>query len=175
MDFPASIRNAVAGACRKHPDDVPAAIDVAEKAIRKLPDFDTFVALMIHHSIQEMVYDDRHRFNGQLHKNAGADPKVIVGNSEAVLGVYGSIYAYHVAGKTLGELLGSELPTVRATEQAIASGHLFNVALLEWVESQGVGDEQRVKDAIPEKKLAAQFRRLQKKANEETQYAAAGH
>lgn len=175
MDFPAPIRNAVAAACRQHPNDIVAAVDEAEKAVRKLPEFEDFVALMVHHSIQEMVYDDRHRFNIGVKKNMGANPKTVVGNSAAVLEVYGSVYAIHVAGKTLGELLGSELADARATEQAMASGHLFNDALLEWVEAQGVEPEQRVKDAITEKKLTAQLRRLQKKAKEEPAYAAAGH
>ena len=165
MQIPESVKAVVQQACEQHPEDISAAVDTAEQLVHALPEYKSIVRGLIRNCIQELVYDARHVANVATKRNGGyygGPGKVMVGKSESVQQVYQSVYAYYIAGTTLGELLGKDIPSVREHERSIANGHLFNVRLLEWLESQGVRGDKKVREVVPEKKLRIHFDRLYK-------------
>lgn len=165
LDYPKSVLNIAKIAADRFPNDIPQAVEEAEQAIRDLPEFDSLVSQLIHSAIQGLVYECRHRSNVELKKQAGlygGPPKVNPTGSEAVARVYKSCYDYCIASTTLGELRGKDLSKIRDNELEVANGHLFNVALLEWLESRGVKGEKRVRDVVPEKVLRSNFERIRK-------------
>jgi hypothetical protein len=148
----------------EHPDDIPAAVEAAEREIRELPDYDDVVGALLRSAVREAVYDARHKVNVAVKRRAGyygqpSTPR----EGERLRSVYDNVFAYHIAGTTLGELRGIDLGTVAEQERAISAGHLFNAELLEWCASHGVTGERRVREVISEDLLRRAFRRLWRK------------
>src|SRR5262245_33949839 len=131
MEYPDSILRAVEDAVKQHPDDVPQAINCAERSVRKTPDYPTVVDELIRDAVSQLVYRARHAINVRLKNAAGAynQKTKVNGASAAVQKVCEDFYAYTIGQKTLGNLLGSELDGIARSESAIASGHRFNARL----------------------------------------------
>lgn len=150
----------------QHPNDILTAVEESVAEVKRLPDYKKYVNDLVRDAIQDQVYACRHASNVSMKKQNGeyGGQHKVNGASVAVERIYESHYNYRIAGKTLGEIIGNEIESLIETEQAIASGHKFNAALLCWVRSQGVSGDKKVKDVVSERKLAANFDRIRKEA-----------
>lgn len=178
MEFPESVLAVVAKAVEQHPNDISAAVAAAEQEVLGLDEFEEFSGLLIHHTLQGLVYDARHMLNRRIKNDAGlygAAPKVS-GMSERVNAIHASVYAYCIGGMTLGEVKGEELEGLAASEAEIAAGHAFNVRLCTEL-ARLVPEGKAVKQAMTEKKLRALFRTVHRTVHGEPEQATsrAGH
>lgn len=165
MELPPEIREAVRKAEEKHPGDVGKAKSAAIKAVRALPLCEEWVQLLVDSAIESALYEARHARAVAMRRQEafyGRPGKVNAASSAAVERVYESVYQYRIGGTVLGDLTGERLPEIIAREGEAAATHTFHARLLTWVQEQGIGDEQAVRDVIPEKKLADAFERLKK-------------
>ena len=159
MEFPKSVEAIVDRAAKKFPSDISKAIDQADKEIRKLPEFDELVSMLIRKAVAQLIYDARHSVTNQIKRDSGmygGPAKVIAGLSKSVNRVAESIYAIRIAGTMLGELFGRDLPGIADSEMAIGHGHLFNARLCQRLAAL-VPEDKRVQEAVKEKKLQAIF------------------
>src|SRR3990172_11545688 len=158
MEIPREILEVVQTASAKFPDDIPAAIDYAEKHCRRLPDWADYEAGIITHSIQQLVYADRHRVDVAIRRQAGhyGGPAQVHADGESVLEAYRSYYGYFLQGKTLGTIIGAEFADIADIERGLAAGHEFNAELAD-VLGEMVPAEKTVREFLPEKKLARVF------------------
>lgn len=166
MIFPESVRKAVLEAVRRSPQDTGRAIDFAEQAIRGLPEFGDLLSKLVRSAVEDLVYDVRHSLNRATRRGGEAPPgaasRATLGGTTAAREVYRSAYDYHIAGTSLGSILGKDLLGLAKREHEMAGGHLFNARLCEALRPL-VADMETVKSAVPnEKKLKAIFARLQK-------------
>lgn len=154
MDFPEAVLNVVRESEAKHPDDIDRAVKLASQRIRKLPEFAEVVDAFVDRAIRELIHDARHNETCRIRKDAGvysATPKVNAA-SQAANRVALSVYLYRIAGRTLGDLLGSELDAIAENEAQIAEGHLFNSRLAVRLK-RVVPADKRVRDAVKENRL----------------------
>lgn len=160
MNLPESVTAVIAECAEKHLDSVEAAVAEATGRIRRLKDFDDAVAEFVRHSIQERIYDIRHKSSLEVKRAAGGygqPAKVNRGDSEVLREISEDRYInYCIGGMTLGNLTGRELDQVRAQEASARDGHDFNVRLIDRLRPL-VGDEKRVRDVISARKMKAIF------------------
>lgn len=160
MEIPENVLRIVEEMAAKYPADIPKAIERAEKDIRSLPEFDELVSMLVRNTVQELVYDARHRANTRMRREAGdygGQAKVVSGNSACLGRVCVSVYSYHIAGTKLGLVKGADLEAIAESERAIASGHLFNVRLCSKLKGL-VPADKCVQEVVSEKKLRALFK-----------------
>lgn len=168
-DFPNSVVNAVETATEKHPNDIPAAVEMAVIKIKQLPEYNDLVDRLVTNAVRDMIYDVRHVANVRMKRQTGyygKPAKVKPGDTPTVNLVYESVYNYHIAGTTLGELKGADLPALRESEHAIAEGHRFNSELLAWLVDQKIPEDKKVCEAVPAKRLKLHFDRIYRKVKE---------
>lgn len=166
MDLPRHVLQAATDAAAAHPTDPDAATDQALKAVRRMPDFNEFVESLVRRAIQDAVYAARHAHNVRVKRQQGVygpPPAVLPSAADDVARAYESVYSYRIGGTVLGDLTGDQLPVVAAAEIERSKGHQFNAALVEWLRSQGVTGDRRVRDVVAEKKLEQNFRRIHKR------------
>lgn len=159
MNIPEAVRSTIAAVSRKHPNDIKKALEQAKTAVRKLPEFKKYIDVLVDESIQGLLYASRHLDNTAL-KNSGRNPETKVnGISPGVLAAFGRAYDYHIAGRTLGQLLGEELSGIAESEENVANGHRFNAALCRWLATK-VPPGKRVSESVPAKELKRKFDQL---------------
>lgn len=163
MELSSKIYDIIRKADEQFPDDIPAAVSWANGKLREEPEFQEWVESFVTHSIQEMVYDVRHKKSQQIKSQAGGyiAPTKVSSSSASTNAVLAEVYQYRIAGRTLGMLLGSELGDIATNETDIANGHLFNARLCEHLKRL-VPENKTVKQAVPEKKLRDLFRQCGK-------------
>lgn len=138
-------------------------VEMAEDKVRKLPDFKQHVEALVSAAIRQTVYDVRHEDNRRIKYDAGVynrPAKVNPGTSTVVNRTYRSVFDYHIMGVVLGNILGGELDRIIQTHGEIAEGHLKLVRIAEWLKTQRIPANKRVRDVVSEKKLRAQFVRI---------------
>jgi len=163
VEVPEPIRRAVAAADDRHPSCVDRAVELALRRITELPDYESYVAGLVHNAVRELVHARRGQRNTAMRREQGEYGRPAKVNpllSAAVSGAYESVYLYRLGGAVLGDLTGEALEQVARSEEEGARTKLFNARLARWCLAQGVAEGRRVRDVIPEKKLAAAFRRL---------------
>jgi hypothetical protein len=163
MEIPSNVIAIARDAAEKHGDDIRAAVVEAEQRIRKLAEFADFENALITNAIQEMVYDARHRWSGQLKKSSGGyntTQNVIPGKTESFAAVTRSLYTYCIGGQMLGSVLGASLTKIASSESAVAAGHVFNARLCRRLAGM-VPEDKTVKQVVSERKLKAIFAELQ--------------
>ena len=163
-NYPAGILEAIKLACENHPTDIKACISEANSLIESSSDLDAFLSMVREATIEQLVYDQRHRINRQIKKAAGlykTQDKVNIAASRAVGEVYESVFMIRIAGTILGELRGSQLEGIAKDETARCNGHRFNAELLYWL-SDRVAPHQKVSEAIPARELYQKFQSLHK-------------
>jgi hypothetical protein len=168
MFFPESVIVIAKDAAKKFPSNIEGAVDLAEKQIRKLPDFEEMVDQLVRNTIQDLIYDLRHRSNTKTKNDAGyytAEQKVSK-TSEITDTIYNSVYSYCIGGTVLGEILGADLPTIADNERQIAAGHDFNASLCSKL-STLVPEDKKVREALPEQKLKKIFNSIYRKTQAE--------
>ncbi len=158
MHWPTWVKSAVSAAVDKSPSNPLAAAENALRQMRENRGFPVLVEDFLLSSVLNLVHQERHHKNGDLKEETnGREP---VKRGEATEEVYRDIYAYHVAGKILGDVQGAELEPLAQAEEAVAAGHQFKADLLRELSTM-VGPEQTVREAVSERKLRALFKRLQ--------------
>lgn len=165
MNAPAVILDVVAAAVGKYPDSVDASVDWAVAKITKLPEYETFIGGLVRTAIRGIIGDYRHTNNNALRNERGDfDTKSKITVGETVDAIVRSVYDYFIAGRTLGSLLGKELPEIAANEAAKAEGHMFNSRLCTELKKL-VPDDKLVRNAVKESKLRKLFDDLKQLAS----------
>lgn len=162
QDLPDELLAIVKLAVQKHNEPQPA-IEEAHKSVRKRPEFQAWVDLLVQTAVAELVYRERAVINTRLKAQAGEygkPAKVSVGQSDAVNEVYTLYYQYKIGGTILGNVMGEELAGIGEKERALSEGHLFNARLCEEL-ARFVPEGKRVQDCVSERKLKVLFTRLQ--------------
>lgn len=151
---------AATAAATSYPNDVNAATTAALARIKKLPNYAEVVEELLRDAVQELIYDIRHRKNVQLKKQEAAygGPSKVPSRSPAVRRVHQSLYEYHIAGRTLGDIRGAELETIADHESKTADGHRWNAWLCREL-ARTVPDDKTVRESVSKKKLQALFKR----------------
>jgi len=161
--YPKWMLSIAESAADKHPSDIQKAAEVAERAIRKHPEFEAVVATLVSDAVREMVYEVRHTTNVRLRKEAGeygGPAKVVTGDSKAYQEVMESMYSYRIDGRTLGTILGKELGPIAVEKRAVGDGCYLVARLCERLEKIVPADKM-VMEAVAEKRLRAMYRKLQ--------------
>lgn len=172
--FSEEVVKIVRDASRKYPSDIKTAAEQALREIQKLGDFKGMVDLFMFYAVRCLVHEARCRVNQDIKDSCRVTAatatvdgyrgraKVDRLQSQTLEMVYESTYNYCIGRTTLGEVLGADLPGLRSSEEAKASGHQFNSALLRWLESKKIPAVARVRDVVPEPQLRGAFERLQR-------------
>jgi hypothetical protein len=160
--FPDSILQIAKEAAQRHGDDVGSAVDEALGLIKATPEYESIIDKMVRVAVADMVYKARHDSNKIIKKKAGeygTEQKVKSGSTKAIQESYGSVYNYYLGGRTLGNLMGSDLDKIAKAEEAVAEGHMFNVRLCRRL-SALVPKDKLVREVVGEKKLRVLFQEL---------------
>lgn len=165
MELPKSVLAIVKKAADKYPTDIPKALDMADRAVRKLPEFDELVSNLVRHSIQDLIYEYRHTVSRQVKRDAGSykvKPKVIVGKSKGVnAAARRSLFLLPIAGTILGRVLGKDLIGIANHEQEKANGSAVNARLCFRL-AEVVPKNKFVDEAISKRRLHTIFREVSK-------------
>lgn len=162
MIYSETILEAAKLATEQHPEDISQAVDCAEKRIRELPEFQAHIDAFVRQSVQELVYRFRCQSNAEVRRGyAVPRPKVIVGQSKTVNGAYAEYYGFHVAGRTLGSVMGKELEAIADSEQRTGDGYHFRARLARLL-CEIVPADKTVRQSVNGKKLMAIFERAEK-------------
>lgn len=156
METPKSVLEIVAKAADKYPSDIPKALDVADKAVRKLPEFEELVSDLVRSAIQDLIYEHRHSVTRQIKRETGkykVKPKVVVGKSKPVNeAALRSVYLMPIAGTVLGRVLGKDLLGIAKHEQDKANGSAVNARLCFRLDKL-VPNTKYVDEVLSEKRL----------------------
>lgn len=164
MVFDESVQDIVKKAVKRYPSDINKAVDQTWRYVKALPNFDELVEDFIKSALRAAVHDFRHTGNTALKREAGeyGKPATVCDlNSEGLKQIYCDLYAIHIAGTVLGELIGGTLIGIANSEAAKANGHAFNAKLLQKLHPL-VPEGVRVRDAVNPAKLQAIVTRLQR-------------
>ncbi len=168
-NVPKEIRDAVQAAIDANPGDIDQEIADAQRRVRKLRNFRTFVDNLVSYAVKKMVWDLRHQMTrgtkaaakqwdaAQAKKRPNDPPENL---DKIFMGVF---VRTKIGGHDLGDILGKDIPALVAAEKMLANGHLLNAELLEWCEGQGVTGDVRVSDVITERKMWTKIQQLTRK------------
>lgn len=162
------VSDIISSSVQNYPTDMKKALEESLERIKRLPNYRSLVEDLIKGHVQTMIYEARHRQNVRIRRETGQygqPSKVKVGESKEVRDSYMSCYLYFIGGMTLGQMTGDDLVEIALGEKMKAEGHMYNVKLLEAIQPF-VKSDQRVQDAIPEKKLKGIFSRVRKEVDE---------
>lgn len=167
MKYPKKVIDVANKMAEKYPSDISKATEEAEKKIRKLPEFNELVDILIRNAVQDLVYDARHRSNVQVRRENGkygTGAKVVSGRSTSVNRAAKSVYNFHIAGTVLGAIRGDQLISIAVSEEETAEGYLFNARLCRRL-SGIVPKDKTVKDAVTERRLRSIFNEVKREVN----------
>jgi len=119
------------------------------------------------------VHDARHQSNRQLKRDTGfygQPAKVVESDSLNIRATSEAIYDLYIAGRTLGTLLGKELPGVALLERETGNGHLANAALCERL-AKIVPQEKTVREAVSSKKCMVIWMRCRESLDDEASHS----
>ena len=152
----ASLNAIVAEATASHLDDISAAVDAALAECRRTSWFKDLTDELVREAILHQVHDCRHHLATTARRNAGVygcTAKVHAGRAETIVA---DLFDYPINGRTLGSILGSELPEIAAGESERAKGHLFNARICGQLAAL-VPADKAVRECVSAKKLKAIF------------------
>jgi len=155
MQYREDIVAACKDAANAHPNDIETAVQKAFEKIRRAKNYAEFVDQLAFEAVRNCVYDCRHTANVQMRRqngNYGGPAKVESSKSESVRQVSLSLYAYFIAGRTLGTILGEELPAIADSEDKRAEGHRFNANLCRAL-APLVSEGKTVQQCVKQRKL----------------------
>ena len=155
MQYREDIVAACKDAANANPNDIDTAVKQAFDKIRRARNYAEFVDQLAYEAVRNCVYDCRHTANVQMRRqngNYGGPAKVESSKSQSVQSVSASLYAYFIAGRTLGTILGEELPAIADSEDKRAEGHRFNANLCRAL-APLVSDGKTVQQCVKQRKL----------------------
>lgn len=162
MELPESIVDAVKKGTNRYPDNVKKATDHANMLCQKLPEFTEWIEDLAWCALQDQVYEVRHTMNRAKREELGCyggPAKVVSGSGKGVDRAARSVYLYHIAGKTLGNLFGEDLLNLSKTQMETSKGYVFNSRLLAKLHKM-VPKTKQVREVVSEKKLKALFQEV---------------
>jgi hypothetical protein len=137
MQFPKEVYSVIKKAVATHGDDIDGAIAMALAEVKELDNYVQLVEILVEQTIQTLVYEERHKCTVKTKREIGAynyRAKVQMGDSKIVKDVCQKIYGMYIGGRTLGSIMGEDIPKLLASERQIRDGHSFNVKMLERIE-----------------------------------------
>jgi hypothetical protein len=163
IQIPPSVLAAVKLANEQHPGDVAAALAAAEAAVKGLPEYASYVEMLVRHSLMTSLYAVRHQRNVQVKREAKAysPPAKVTGGGPTVTQVYTSLFSYQIGGRTLGLLKAQDLDALIEEGNAAINGWAFNVRLCSKLKAY-VRDDNTVADTVTEQKLRAIWKEAEK-------------
>jgi hypothetical protein len=168
--FVEKVRVLAVAISKKYPDDIPRATQALMEASQKLAGFKGYIDRMIFLFFREIINDVRHEANVKLKRDAGVfggPPKVNLGASPAIQQTYKEVKAWYefcIAGRYLGAIRGGDLLGLAEIEMNQSMGHKVNGLLLRRL-SAIVPADKRVRDVVPEAKIASLYRAAKRKAD----------
>lgn len=153
--FDSALLAEVTKAARKHRDDIDHAVQCAERAVSKLPEWKDWIADLARAHLRELIHNVRHGDNVTMRRDAGefgGPAKVDMSTGAANRIANQSWFSYFIGGRTLGQILGKELKGLAKSEREKAEGCIFNAKLLEQLAGM-VPEEKRVCDAVSETQI----------------------
>ena len=158
MKFPEQVNQVVKESVSENLDCIEDAVDAAEKAIKKLPDFRDMIPSLVRHAIENLVCDARYNHNlvikSDVMKNPGL-PKVIVGNSRTLSDIGKSVYDTCVAGMSLRSVTVGMLGDIIKNLDSQIDGLSSSRAFYAWCEkkTKGMPADKPLPTVIPEEDL----------------------
>lgn len=150
---------------QEHPTDITAATTAVLDMLQNDIDYGDYVSTLVFRAVREMCHQARHNIAKEQRKQNGThvtNQRVSM-FSESVNRAYQEFgYNYPIGGTILGELRGEAIPTLLdGWKQGVQTGQ-FHIKLGEWLIAQGVRNNVRVRDVVPEKKLQAFKKKVMK-------------
>lgn len=155
MQYREGVIAACKAAAEEFPDDIESAVGKAFSKIQRAKNYLEFADQLVMEAVRSCVYDCRHAANVQMRKQNGSyggPAKVESSKSKSVQSVSASLYAYFIAGRTLGNILGEELPSIAEAEEQRAEGHRFNANLCRAL-APLVAEGKTVQQCVKQRKL----------------------
>lgn len=168
-EYPESVAKIVSNAVSRYRDDCERATEFAKARICLLPEYQELVDGMITDAVRHLVNDKRHNLNVAINRAAGAYSKpteqadVTALNAAASASV--NYFNYFIAGRTLGDLSGAELPELADIEHEKGIGCFRNESILRALAPLVKGDKT-VREAVKPKQLEAIFLRVHSAVSE---------
>lgn len=157
-EFPEDFRSIIKTAAMEHFEDVAAAVDSAYQQIIELEDFAEFQEKLIRHSIQEHVYDFRHQTATDLKRRNGdfGGPAKVGTSTGAANRVAAMCFldSYPIDGRSLGSILGKELPALRDAAIGRGRGAFVDAAVCSALIPL-VKEDKEVRQCVTDKKAEA--------------------
>ena len=178
IQWPKEILGIFRKASDDNPDDITAAKKAAKRKLERRPDWPDLVERLVDEALLDKIHQMRHRSNCEIKRalnptlSSQADPptpstpKATTGPPKVVAGrsrIAGKIAQevnylnYFVDGRTLGSILGEELPELADQERMMGQEHYAKAALYERL-SAIVPKKKRVSQAISNGRLGQLFR-----------------
>lgn len=135
--FPEYVEMIVQEQVLLHKDDPGLAIKESLRLLRERPDHHELVELLVNTAVSHLVYKVRHQNNKVIKKELGlygGPAKVNVMASKGVAVACRSTFDYMIGGKTLGALLGEEIPGLLEQQRRVQQGYQLNIKLLEMLQ-----------------------------------------
>lgn len=188
MWHPESILRAGRKAAERFPDDIPRATRYALQLFKRLPEYEEWCEGLPMGMAQDIVHEARHHHNREIKRQSRMEeeaavaacassmdsdsgrntrprpeprPRINVAESQGVRSTYIAYMSQRIAGRVVGSLYGRELEGIAMNERERASGYEFNARLMQRLKPL-VPDNQTVREAISEEKLAAIWKDVEK-------------
>ena len=154
-DYQRRFQSIITACANKYEDDPQKAADTAYKQLIRQDWFEEFRETLVRHSIREHIWDVRHRNTLALKNRAGAfggPAKVGTGTGAAnAVAAMSFLDRYAIDGRSLGSVLGAELPLIRDKCLARGRGEVTNAAVCSAL-IQLVPADKTVRDCVSNEK-----------------------
>lgn len=116
-----------------------------------------WVEFILRKAVESLVYEHRRELNRSLKTNGyvAVNSKVNWAESKVVQNIY-TVYEFKIAGRNLGDIMGSEIETILEKEKTSIRGHGLNVEFLSKIQKK-VPPNKTVKEAINLKTITKIF------------------
>lgn len=162
-NYPESVSKIVSTSVAKYRDDIDKAIDQAKGRICLLPEYDELLDQLLTDAVRYLVLNKRHTLNIAVNRAAGVysqstAPKDVSALNRAATEAV-NYFNYFIAGRTLGDVSGVELPDLADGEHEKGVGCFRNESILRALVPLVKGDKT-VRQAVKPKQLEAIFQRV---------------
>lgn len=169
MELPPNFRKIINDAVERNRSDPVSAIDEAEEHFRNQDNFDTIVNQLVRKAVSDLIYQRRHDLTTEAKRVAreygkGAKVKELgIGVQQAIKTWYDSFY---IGGKVLGELTGADVKKILRRQRRMVTGHLVNIQFLEWLDTQKLPQDARIRDTIKLEDAMQAYKRIEQEVKQ---------
>lgn len=128
-----------------------------EVEARKLPDYKSFMAGLLHTAFYALVWKQRSKVSRKT--KARATKRKVNPHDDVADVIYRRVFGdtIYINGRTLNEIFGKDLLPLAEAEEAIGKGHSKNATFLRRLHPL-VPAEKKVGETVPDKQLKALYR-----------------